>query len=86
MPTISRAEGGQLQPTITVGRDSPPDDRSPAIRSRVDRRSVITKRVFGGQAPISDEQLGAGSRKYERLAASHLCAERVNQLLQVALK
>ena len=28
--TISRAEGGQLHPTITAGRDSPPDDRPPS--------------------------------------------------------
>jgi hypothetical protein len=44
------------------------------------------QRVLGGQAPLSDEQLGTGSRKYERLALSHLCTECVNELLQVALK
>jgi hypothetical protein len=48
MPAILRDEGGQLQPAITAHRDSPPDDRSHPILSRVQMRPVITKPLLDG--------------------------------------
>jgi len=46
---LADAQRRRLHPTITAGRDSPPDDRPPFSRTCVWRRPVIT---MGGWAAI----------------------------------
>ena len=51
---ISRAKRSAAT-TITAGRDVPPDDRSPPIRSRVERRPVITN--HSSQRAVTSHQM-----------------------------